>query len=255
VEHDGVVYHVQTEDKGLETPLVLSLVYAGGAILASKRSSYRDLLAAGFDEAVLIERLQRQHRLICAAINAGRIEDLKKMGAPSRQQTPEAVLPPPAATVEPPSPPEQGAFAGPVEPVGVGHPASVETSRAVPKSLSAYTVYDSRRRAPQGVSGMEAGLRIKLEGEKDYRGGDAVDLRITVIRVTHEGEGPVAATLSVKILGTTFRPVILTLKTDNRGSVACSTRIPNFKSGRAAIVIKATAADLSNETRRVIYPG
>jgi len=40
VEHDGVVYHVQTEDKGLETPFILSLVYSGGAILASKRSRY-----------------------------------------------------------------------------------------------------------------------------------------------------------------------------------------------------------------------
>ena len=34
VEHDGVVYHVQTEDKGLDSPLILSLVYSGGAILA-----------------------------------------------------------------------------------------------------------------------------------------------------------------------------------------------------------------------------
>ena len=92
VEHDGVVYHVQTEDKGIETPLLLSLVYSGGAILASKRSSYHDLIAAGFDEAVLTERLQRQHRLICAAINAGRIADLKKMGPPLRQP-PQAAAP------------------------------------------------------------------------------------------------------------------------------------------------------------------
>jgi len=48
VVHDGVVYHVQTEDKGLESPIVLSLVYSGGAILAAKRSAYDDLIAAGF---------------------------------------------------------------------------------------------------------------------------------------------------------------------------------------------------------------
>ena len=57
VPHEGVVYHVQTEDKGLETPIVLSLVYLGGAILASKRAPYDDLIAAGFDEAVLAERI------------------------------------------------------------------------------------------------------------------------------------------------------------------------------------------------------
>ena len=40
IEHDGVVYHVQTEDKGLDSPIILSLVYSGGTILASKRSPY-----------------------------------------------------------------------------------------------------------------------------------------------------------------------------------------------------------------------
>ncbi|HWP52513.1 MAG TPA: hypothetical protein VN476_00185, partial [Pyrinomonadaceae bacterium] len=58
VEFDGVVYHVQTEDKGLDTPVILSLVYSGGAILASKRASYDDLVARGFDETVLAARLQ-----------------------------------------------------------------------------------------------------------------------------------------------------------------------------------------------------
>ena len=48
IEHDGVVYHVQTEDKGLDSPIILSLVYAGGTILASKRSPYEDLIAEGF---------------------------------------------------------------------------------------------------------------------------------------------------------------------------------------------------------------
>jgi hypothetical protein len=80
VEYGGVVYHVQTEDKGLQTPIILSLVYSGGAILASKRAPYDDLIASGFDQKVLVERLQRQHKLICAAINAGRINDLKRMG-------------------------------------------------------------------------------------------------------------------------------------------------------------------------------
>ena len=79
IDFDGVTYHVQTEDKGLDTPLILSLVYQHGTILASKRSPYEDLIADGFDESVLTERLQRQHKLICAAIKAGRIEDLKRM--------------------------------------------------------------------------------------------------------------------------------------------------------------------------------
>lgn len=85
VEHAGTTYHVQTEDKGLETPLILSLVYVGGAILASKRTSYQDLIEGGFEETTLVERLQRQHKLLCAAIRAGRIEDLKRMSADARE--------------------------------------------------------------------------------------------------------------------------------------------------------------------------
>ncbi|HEV8203060.1 MAG TPA: hypothetical protein VGP98_02415, partial [Pyrinomonadaceae bacterium] len=91
IEHEGVVYHVQTEDKGLDSPIILSLVYVGGTILASKRSPYQDLIATGFSDEVLAERLKRQHRLICAAINSGRIDDLKKMSgrpkeAPQKQE-------------------------------------------------------------------------------------------------------------------------------------------------------------------------
>ncbi len=59
VQHGGVTYHVQTEDKGLDTPLILSLVYVGGHIIASKRTPYADLISKGFDEQVLTERLIR----------------------------------------------------------------------------------------------------------------------------------------------------------------------------------------------------
>lgn len=79
IDYQGITYHVQTEDKGVDTPLILSLVYDRGTILASKRSPYDDLLVNAFDENLLIERLQKQHKLMCAAVRAGRIEDLKRM--------------------------------------------------------------------------------------------------------------------------------------------------------------------------------
>ena len=81
IEFDGVVYHIQTEDKGASTPVIMSLVYDRGTILASKRVSYDDLINGTLDENLLSERLQRQHKLICAAVSAGRIEDLKQMSA------------------------------------------------------------------------------------------------------------------------------------------------------------------------------
>src|SRR5690606_24818227 len=65
-------------------------------ILASKRSPYDDLLADDLDEGILSERLNRQHRLICAAVKAGRIEDLKQM-SPGAIPMPAAAMPAPAA--------------------------------------------------------------------------------------------------------------------------------------------------------------
>lgn len=256
VEHDGVVYHVQTEDKGLETPLLLSLVYSGGAILASKRSSYHDLIAAGFDEAVLTERLQRQHRLICAAINAGRIDDLKKMAAP--RPTPSSPAPPVAPIPVEPTPLKQETLAPANEEV-VEQVAETELpsrpSQPTPRRPSPYTVYDSRRRSTGGeLLEIEEGLRIALTGEKDFRGGDAVEMELIVTRVSAQGEAPITAAVSVKILGTSFRPIILSLKTNKQGSVAVNAQIPPFKTGRAAIVIKASAGGLTTETRRVIHP-
>jgi hypothetical protein len=286
VEHDGVIYHVQTEDKGLETPLLLSLVYSGGAILASKRSSYQDLIKNGFNEAALAERLQRQHRLICAAINAGRIEDLKKM-TPTQSKTGPLSLPPdfvppdsgsvsmpPGGTVEVSAPSESSAeeierfeissdfeqfpeqrYEPPPPPPPPPPPADFEATLESPRP-SAYTVYDSRRGESEAEAPVaEEGLRIFLAGEKDYKGGDLVEMDICVTRVTAQGEIPVAAMVSIKVLGTAFRPLIISLKTNRHGVASMSSKIPNFKSGRAAIVIKATANGQEIETRRVIHPG
>ncbi|HYG12452.1 MAG TPA: hypothetical protein VD835_21120, partial [Pyrinomonadaceae bacterium] len=116
IEFDGVVYHVQTEDKGLETPLILSLVYVGGAILASKRSPYQDLINAGFDPLVLAERLQRQHKLICAAVKAGRIDDLKRLSPRDADELPAAAPAPKPVAAKTPSKPREVA------------PVAVETS-------------------------------------------------------------------------------------------------------------------------------
>ena len=277
VEHDGVVYHVQTEDKGLETPLLLSLVYSGGAILASKRSTYEDLIAAGFDEAKLTERLQRQHRLICAAINAGRIDDLKKMTAPRgteplvapveldtepldrpaepmlvEQPVVEELVVEKSIVEEPPleKPESAPPDAQPTAEVLPGQPLKA------PRRPSPYTVYDPRRVSPAAVTPeVEMGICIRLSGERDFRGGDTVEFEVIVRRVSGQGEEPIAAMISVKILGTAFRPVILSLKANRDGSVAVKSRIPNFKTGRAAIVVKASAAGLTTEIRRVINPG
>lgn len=294
IEHDGVVYHVQTEDKGLASPLILSLVYAGGAILASKRSPYQDLIAAGFDEEVLSERLKKQHRLICAAITAGRIEELKRMGARVASEEP---APPPASTAPPAEsttpevyeriaietfserPPVTEGPANelivetsserPAEvweppvvtepPVTIPSPAEEVLPRPRPRSkapASAYTVYDSRRKAPMGAAAQsENGLVLSILDEGEFYAGDPFTIRILLQNRSGETEKPVGGvTLSIKILGTGFRPKIFSVKTARDGVGVVSGHIPHFSSGRAAIVIRAVVDERSAEFRKVIHP-
>ncbi|MDQ5844854.1 MAG: hypothetical protein M3539_06110 [Acidobacteriota bacterium] len=281
IEHDGVVYHVQTEDKGLESPLILSLVYAGGAILASKRSPYEDLIASGFDEEALVQRLKHQHRLICAAINAGRIEDLKRMGARTEERAEEVAPAPaeaapveivsnaddyaslPAVEQEPVTPVEVVSnasdyvdFAQTSEPTPPPAPEAADMpARQTVAESSPYTVYDSRRQSPLGeAAAPDEGLVLTLLKEEDFRAGQTFQIRILVEDRSGAKEKPLAGVaLSVKILGTTFRPQIYSVKTERDGVAVVSAQIPRFTSGRAGILIRAVSGGRTAETRRVIH--
>ncbi|HEX2466505.1 MAG TPA: hypothetical protein VHR17_17925, partial [Thermoanaerobaculia bacterium] len=72
---DEIAFHVQTEDKGRANPLVVSLIYVGGRVLAAKRTSYAELLAKGSGEKDIAELMDRQHRTMLAAIRHGRFDD------------------------------------------------------------------------------------------------------------------------------------------------------------------------------------
>ena len=240
VPHEGVVYHVQTEDKGLETPIILSLVYVGGAILASKRAPYDDLIAAGFDEAVLAERIQRQHKLICAALHAGRLEDLKRMGerAPTAKAAPdkkaESLAPQPPATTESKAVEKEEAAGGVRSDV-----ASVSPDR--------FPIFV----APE----VDGSLRLALLEEKELRAGDFVTLRVQVSRTSSDGEAPVSrARVVLKTLGTSFKSASTFSITDKHGVALIFAALPAFDTGRAAILLRAEADGETAELRRVILP-
>jgi hypothetical protein len=82
VQHDGVVYHVQTEprkDGGIETT-----VYMQGAVIHKLKSSYQDLLKTpGFSDEDLRHRFEDQHRQVIARIRAGEIRPPAQQASPS----------------------------------------------------------------------------------------------------------------------------------------------------------------------------
>src|SRR5438093_4407772 len=76
IRHNDKVYHIQTEDKGLQNPYIESLVYVGGEILASKKTSYADQLqTGGADEKWISTLMEQQHRTMIAAIKRGRFDN------------------------------------------------------------------------------------------------------------------------------------------------------------------------------------
>jgi hypothetical protein len=75
IHHDEVVFHVQTEDKGRANPLIVSLIYVGGRVLAAKRTSYAEMLAKGLPERDIADLMDRQHRTMIAAIRHGRFDE------------------------------------------------------------------------------------------------------------------------------------------------------------------------------------
>jgi hypothetical protein len=233
IEYEGVVYHVQTEDKGLQTPFILSLVYTGGAILASKRSPYNDLVANGFEESVLAKRLSRQHKLICAAVHAGRIEDLKRLGerdlaeqSTRRQQTAASNVPGPSSEVE---------VKEPVAATPAG-PAAVVDHFAI-----------------SGPGKDQEPLKVILLDETELRAGESVTLRVLVSRAGAGRRVPAAkARIVVKTLGSTFRPASTLATTNAQGIAVIPILLPSFDSGRAAVLIQAHIDGETAELRRII---
>lgn len=72
VKYQGVVYHVQTEDKGPQNPLIETLIYKGGEILGSRRLPYADLLRGDHNEAKIAQLMEDQHKGVMADVKRGK---------------------------------------------------------------------------------------------------------------------------------------------------------------------------------------
>jgi hypothetical protein len=73
VKYRGVVYHVQTEDKGTANPLIETLIYKGGEILGSRRLPYANL-AKRDDEPAITKLMEDQHKAMILEVKRGRFD-------------------------------------------------------------------------------------------------------------------------------------------------------------------------------------
>jgi hypothetical protein len=74
VDYAGRVYHVQTEDKGRDNPIIETLIYTQGEILDKRQSSYSDLAREGYSEKEVVRRMDEQHRRWVREVRNGRYD-------------------------------------------------------------------------------------------------------------------------------------------------------------------------------------
>jgi len=94
-----------------------------------------------------------------------------------------------------------------------------------------------------------------LSGSHELRGGSSVTLRLNVLRPGPGGKERVPdAKVTVKTLGTNFSSQATYATTDARGAVVVLISLPDFKTGRAAVLIRAEANGEVAELRKIVLP-
>ncbi|HVP62518.1 MAG TPA: hypothetical protein VMT11_18315 [Myxococcaceae bacterium] len=71
ITHAGRVFHVQTEDSGMNNPNIITHLFVGGNILASKKTSYAELLKAENLQELVRQLMEDQHKQMLRNVVSG----------------------------------------------------------------------------------------------------------------------------------------------------------------------------------------
>jgi hypothetical protein len=220
VRHNNRIFHVQTEDKGESSPEIESLVYLGGEILATRRSSYADAVRAGRDDRVVQELLEQQHRTMVASIQGGGFD-----GPDGSVRVPEGF----SAAVDVLSP---GGAAAAAEPTTAGDRS---LDQVILEYLAAMMTLEqiecSFTPVPDLVGGREAALRLRARSSQSKQAVEGATVQVR--HLTSAGKG------SVVFQGTTGAD----------GACPISFRVPEPPDGDAAAVIRVKSPIGSTEFR------
>jgi hypothetical protein len=76
IEHNGLMFHVQTQDQGANTQYVESIVYKSGKVLASRRTYYTNFLNSPTLNDKINKIIDEQHEGILKDISEGIFDHL-----------------------------------------------------------------------------------------------------------------------------------------------------------------------------------
>lgn len=132
VRHKGKLYHIQTEDSGIDHPHVITHLFAdGGRIVASKKTSYAERVGSEGLADLVKKLMQAQHKAMFIALRDG-LYDEDGVVEGALEQTGTHAISPDAKVDEPrkpqvvPPPPPPAAFQGTQAATAVDKPASAK---------------------------------------------------------------------------------------------------------------------------------
>jgi hypothetical protein len=101
IMYKGEVFHVQTEDSGINNPHIITLLYRGGNILASKKTSYADIVRMGNLNQIVEDLMKEQHKEMLRRLKNAEFDE--RIGFNTVKQQPPL---PQAVAESPPTPPQ-----------------------------------------------------------------------------------------------------------------------------------------------------
>jgi hypothetical protein len=75
IRYQNRIYHVQTEDSGLENPHVFTHLFLGGMIISSARTDYAHLTAVPEQESAVRRMMQSQHKTLMKQLKRGEFDE------------------------------------------------------------------------------------------------------------------------------------------------------------------------------------
>ena len=273
VRHVETVLHVQTEDKGRDNPFIESVIYVAGRVLATKRSSYAELLAEGKGDGEISQLMDHQHRTIVAAIRAGRFDkklESLKAGSPATPVAPVAPVAPIAAPAAARAP-EATTAAHSTDAVPVIDPPGLATLiRSAEEALAGTAAVRTNRLATGGLEAMPEASRgggpidtgptldqvileylsteaehdqliLVVDGQEELLPGRPNQL--TLRAYSSKSGLPIAGVqVAVKMLSTVSDPrTLLVAETDDVGALEMNLDLPAVSRGSAALIISGSS--------------
>jgi hypothetical protein len=216
IKHSDKVFHIQTEDKGLQNPYIESLVYVGGEILASKKTSYAEQAKGAVDEKWIAGLMEQQHRTMIAAIKRGRFDAPADTTKIAGQVAPEPVAPPPRA--------------------------NMADDRTLDQVIVDYLASSAETEH----------LELSLLTQTEFSSGSPVELRVAT-RKSLSQTPIVGAVIEVKVISTVEAPrVVFKGKTAGDGSATIRCSIPSYSEGTAAVIISAQSPLGNDEVKQLV---